>query len=194
MKYSSVFTLKQCLLSNWIKKLTLATVMIMGMGSLQSAIANCVRNVSSYTNVRSATNTFSDPVGKLFVSQPAPFIHAVHSGQRIDNSTSWYQITFSRNTRRFVHSSKIARTTTNGVDETDATVSLSSSSSYLNVRSGPGTCHARRSSLRHGTRVKVTGLTPPFYDHSPQGIWAELRDASTGRYIGYVANRFLRYP
>jgi uncharacterized protein YgiM (DUF1202 family) len=160
MNDSINLVINRCVPKSYAKKIALTVLMIMGMGLLQSAYANCVRNVSSYTNVRSSSSTYQDSVGKLFKSQPAPFINGTTTGQSIGGDNNWYQITFERNTRRYVHSSKIARTTPDGITTADATVNLSSSSSYLNVRSGPGTCYSRRSSLRSGTRVKVTGLTP----------------------------------
>lgn len=168
-------------------------VVLIGAGFAQNASANCVRNVSSYVRVRAEPNTNKAAVGKIYKSQPFPYINGTTSGQSISGNNTWFQITYNQNTRRYVHSSKVARTTPDGITPDNATVKLRSSSSYLNVRSGPGTCYSKRGSIRHGTVVGITGLTPQFYDYEPQGVWAEVQDINSGRYIGYVANRFLRY-
>lgn len=162
------------------------------IGFAQTTYANCIRNVSSYTNIRTEPNTYRAAVGKLWKSQPAPYITGTVNGQSIGGNNSWYRFYTSRLGDVFVHSSKVARTTTDGIRDTAATISLRYASSSLNVRSGPGTCYSVRSSLRNGTRVTVSGMTPSFYDSAGQGIWAEIKNSS-GQNIGYVSNRFLRY-
>lgn len=168
-------------------------IALLGASLVSEAYANCVRNVNSYTNVRSEASTGSTAVGRFYKSLPFPYIHSTVSGQSINGNSNWYQVTHNRNTRRYVHSSKVARTTTSGHSSRNAQISLSNSNSYLNVRSGPGTCHSIRSSLRHGTSVIVTGTTPEHFDSAPQNIWVEITDPGTGRYLGYVSNKFVRY-
>ena len=175
------------------RRSALLAVVLLGSGFATEAYANCVRNVTSYTNVRSEATTNSTAVGRFYKSLPFPFIHRTVTGQSINGNKNWYQVTYQSNTRRYVHSSKVARTTTNGESPANARVSLSNASSYLNVRSRPGTCHAVINRLPHGASVIVTGSTPSYYDSAPQNIWAEIEDPNTGRLLGYVSNRFLRY-
>ncbi|MBX2879669.1 MAG: SH3 domain-containing protein [Granulosicoccus sp.] len=168
-------------------------IALLGAGLASEAYANCVRDVNSYTNVRSDASTKSAAVGKFYISQPFPYIHRTVTGQSINGNSNWYVVTHNRNTNRYVHSSKVARTTTSGHSSRNAQISLNNHSSYLNVRSGPGTCHSIRSSLKHGTSVIVTGSTPEHFDSAPQNIWVEIKDSNNNQYLGFVSNKFLRY-
>ncbi|GAA0739549.1 SH3 domain-containing protein [Clostridium oceanicum] len=133
---------------------------------------------SSTLNVRSSANTSSKVIGSLKNGSNITII-----GQ----AGGWYKIKYGSSTA-FVSSQYVSlgSTSSHSIPKNNTTslsstgrVILSSTSSYLNVRSSASTSSKVLGSLKHGSNVNITGKS---------GDWYKIKYGSS---TGYIYNKYV---